>query len=643
MDLLRYFRRSKAPAATPTTSDPRDSALRALSALVAESQARDNSRVADLAERLSEYEEAQQMAGAGPWLANSGERTKDARRALREANPISAQGAFGDIELALQNVEWRREVNLSWTEFSRWGIQQIILISRLYYIKNPILRRLIDVCAAYVFARGVEVSSTDKAANEVLDEFFERNKEVLGRNALIKAERAKDTDGNLFFALFADRFSKGKVTARMLDATEIQEIVADPNDSAVPWYYRRVWTQRIFNPSTGATKLETTEAWYPALDYDPDEQPETIGTRPVLWDCRVLHRKCGTVGQWQFGCPRVYPALDWAKAARRYLEACATLAASLAQFSLTLTTKGGQAALEGIKQQLQTTVSATPGNSLWDTNPTAVNASIFASGPGSKLEAFKTSGAGLDPEKVRDYKLMCTMVKGVPETFLGDTKTGNLATAASLDRPTETVFLEAQEEWVEDLTTISQYVLKTSAGAPSGKLRESLENPAAVAIVGARRVLGKDGRFRYTEASTGATPGKIEIKVTFPSIREGDVPAQIASVCDAMTLQNRGGQVVGIDEKEGVRKLGELVGLDNNDEIVEAMYPESEYVADRSKVPLDAPIGKALPPAGGEPQFQAGQPQQGIPQDKPVATSTEAARRMVEAARELRQAVASLS
>jgi hypothetical protein len=622
---------TEAPAIrTQPSIDPRDAALLALANIADEAQARDNARALDNAEWVAEMREALEMSGAGPWLPNAGARSEASRQALRETSPISSQGAFGDIELALQNVEWRREMNLSLTEFSRWGIQQIILISRLYYIKNPLVRRLVDVCAAYVFARGVEVSSTDETANKVLDDFMERNKSVVGINALIRQERAKDTDGNLFLALFSDPFSRGTVAARWIDATEIQEIVTDPDDSETTWYFRRVWTQRQFNTATGASELTATSAWYPALGYDPVDKPQTIGERPVLWGCRVLHRKCGSVGQWLFGCPRIYPALDWAKAARRYLEAAATVAASLAQFSLTLTTKGGQAALEGVKQQLQTTVSATPGNSLWDKNPTANNASMFASGPGTKLEAFKTSGAGLDPEKVRDYKLMVAMVKGIPETFLGDTKTGNLATAASLDRPTETVFLQAQEEWIEDLTTVAKYVLSVSLGAASGRLRESIADPAGVRIISAR------------EASTGVAPGTIEVKVTFPSIREGDVPAQINAIVDAMTLANKGGQIVGIDEKEGVRKLGELVGLENNDEIVEAMYPEKKYVADRSEEPIDPPIGKALPPPGGKPQFTAGQPQNQRPEDKPVTASTESARRLMDAARELREAVASL-
>ena len=77
-------------------------------------------------------------------------------------------------------------------------------ICRLYYIKNAIIRRLINISSFYVFGRGVEVSSPDETANEVLKEFFDRNSKVLGQVALTDLERRKYYDGNLFFVFFAD-------------------------------------------------------------------------------------------------------------------------------------------------------------------------------------------------------------------------------------------------------------------------------------------------------------------------------------------------------------------------------------------------------------------------------------------------------
>ncbi len=577
MSLLDWFRKPQpqAPPAPPA-KDYREEYL-AVSDALNELRAREAREKAESDEVRKEMEQAQHMCGSGPWLI--AERRADLNKPahLREATPLDSQGAWGDINLALQNVEWRREVNLSWLEFSRWGIQQIILISRLYYLKNPICRRLVDVCAAYVFARGVEVTTNDDAANETLKEFFERNKCVLGQNALVAHERSKDTDGNLFFVLFADKTDKGLTSIRTIDATEIADIICDPDDADTPWFYRRTWDQRSFDPNTGITAVTTQSAWYPALAYEPTNQIPSINTLPVMWDCPVLHRKTGAVAKWHFGCPRLYPMLDWAREARKVLEACASNFQSLAQFAATITTKGGQQAMEGMKAQMSTTVG--PTSQIWDQNPPAGRGSTFVSGPGTKLEAFSRNAAQLDPGYVREFKLMCVMVKGVPETFLGDVSTGNLATATSLDRPTETMFLELQEAWREDLQTIAGYVLQTSKGAPSGALRESRRDFPIRECV---RKTRKDGRRVYEAMKPSDESGDIEIQVNFPAIREGDVPALVAATVESMTLGNKFGQIAGIDEKEGVRLLYDQLGVEDGESLVEAQYPGDTYEQDRA-------------------------------------------------------------
>jgi hypothetical protein len=193
------------------------------------------------------------------------------------------------------------------------------------------------------------------------------------------------------------------------------------------------------------------------------------------------------------------------------------------------------------------------------------------------------------------------MVSGVPETFLADVSTGNLATATSLDRPTETVFLEKQEAWVEDLTVICAYVLKVSAGAPSGRLKEAARHPLRITECG-RKAL-PDGRLVYEAFSDPAESGRIEIQVNFPAIREGDVPALVTATVEAMTLGSRGGQVVGIDEKVGVTKLYDLLGIEGGVELAEEQYPEDEYDPDRSQQEIPPPVPKVDP--GGKPQFTA--------------------------------------
>ncbi len=592
-------------------------------------------------ERVSEMIEARTMAGSGPWrvsdellaetdklITYASERIQQGGVRLRETSPLLSAGATGDIELALQNVEWRREINLSWLEFSRWGIQQLILISRLQYIKHPWIQRGINVAANYVFGRGVEVKAEDDTADEILKQFFERNKKVLGQAALADLHKRLQYDGQIFYCFFADAVDTGEVNIRTIDATEIFEIITNPDDTDEHWYYHRKWTSRKFDPKGGVNAQgESMDCYYPALNAKfPDGGPvKEINGKQVMVDNPVLMQKGGTgVGKWLFDTPKPYAALDWARNGRKMLEADLTTRIALSRIAMTLTTKGGQQALEGAKQQLGTTVG--PNTAIWDQNPPAVPGATFASGPGTSLAAFDTRGAIRNPKDVAEYRNMVAIVFEEPPTWFGDMETSNMSTAQTLDRPTELGMMEKQERWREVLIDISTYVLTVDQGAARGKLSEAKKGNWR--ITEALRMQKKSGQWVYVSESQQKSEGTIQLKCIFPSIREGDMPANVKAITEAMTLDNKGGQIVGIDERAGVARLAEELGLENYGDVLEEQYPDSgpdKYDPNRTKEPLPAPIGRALPPPGGVPQLPGGrQPSAVSPQDKPVtATATE--------------------
>jgi hypothetical protein len=202
--------------------------------------------------------------------------------------------------------------------------------------------------------------------------------------------------------------------------------------------------------------------------------------------------------------------------------------------------------------------------------------------------------------------------------------------------------MEKQEDWRETLVTIGKYVLFRSLTAPSGKLFEAYHRGLAgadvkglseasraaiverwdikrVVICEADREINRHGRMVYSAEAKKKKPGKIEVMATFPAIREGDLPQVIQAITEAMTLQNKGGQVVGIDEKAGVLMLFQELGYENAEEMVELMYPDKEYDPDRTKEPEPAPIPTAPPfSPGGAPQAA---PAKAAPaQSKPGAT-----------------------
>jgi hypothetical protein len=600
----------------------KDDTIRALSSRLNAAAVAEEMRAMMTVDRSSEMEEALHMAGAGPWKMPHADRIRAVMKQERATEslgpeqtemilkensfPYIAQGAYGDAELMLNNIEWKREVNLSWLEFTRWGIQQVILISRLRCLRDPMLRRGMNVAAQYVFGRGVQITSPDQATNDLLKEWRERNKKVLGQVGLTDQERAKFYDGNLFWACFTDEKNSGEVNIRMIDATEIMDQMTDPDDSATPWYYKRCWTQSRVHPITGAISNERMERWHPALNFEPTKEGQgyfdEIQGVPVDWSAPIYHRKCAVPAKWHFGLPEVYPALSWGDAVKRFLQDCMTIRNALAQFSMILTTKGGQQALQGAKSQLSTTVG--PSASLWDQNPPTVAGGIFASGPGSTLAAFNTKGAGGDPDDVRQIKLMVCMTFGLPESFFADMNTSNLATATSLDRPTELNFMERQEVWVEDLTVLGMYQIRKAKGAVNSGYREALKSLRKIRddaigklrVVETPRTKGENGRWIYEAKKQ--KDDEITIQVDFPAIIEADIPARIGAITASMTLGSKMGEVTGIDEREGVKLLFNELGVDDVEELLDKMYPPKTYDPDRTKEPAEpAPIAPGAPGA----------------------------------------------
>ncbi len=166
--------------------------------------------------------------------------------------PTEFKERLWELELALEDRGWVREVTLANLEFSRLGVQQLIRICRIYAIKNPWIKRGAEICALYVFARGVEIRSEDNTANDVIQDFLERNKKELGHIALASKEQSIQTDGSLYFALPAAPDGSVKVT--MIDPLEIMDVITDPDDSSVPRYFYREWsrldTEKNLSPET---------------------------------------------------------------------------------------------------------------------------------------------------------------------------------------------------------------------------------------------------------------------------------------------------------------------------------------------------------------------------------------------------------
>lgn len=501
------------------------------------------------------------------------------RMGLREAKPddtlLRENRALGysleylqeritELELDLEDAGWIRLSFESDMEFSRDGLRRIAALSRLFFLKNPLINRAVTLQSMYVWGQGISIQAKHPAIDAVVQAFLDDPKntvELTGHQARTMKEQDLQVEGNLFFVLFSDTFT-GRVRVRTIPPDEIDEIITNPDDRKEPWYYKRSSvTSRLSEQGVVLTSAAET-AYYPDWRYDPPGKPDTIGGHPVWWASPIYHVRVGGLSTMRFGVPETYSGLDWARAYKEFLEDWATIVRAYAKFAFKATTKSGKKGIAALKSKLGTTL----GVSSSETNPPPNVGSLAVMAEGTDLSPIRTAGATTKAEDGRRMLLMVAAATGLPESFFGDVSVGNLATAKSLDRPTELKFRDRQELWKDILHDMLQYVVDRRAVALlyPGLRGTRIPNPE-----GDERVV-----ILETDPDTGE-PIDRHIDIDFPSVLEHDKAEEVKGIVSAATLDGK--TLAGtMDLKLTSRLLLTALGQDDVDDLLDAIFPEDE-------------------------------------------------------------------
>lgn len=470
--------------------------------------------------------------------------------AATSANLELMRESLSDLELSREDAGWIRFMALSDIEFSRQGLGDIIKISRLMYLKNPLINRAVNIQAAYVWGQGVEVRCEDDRVNELVQQVWNdpaNVAELTGHQARTLKEVDLEVTGNLFFVFFLDPAS-GVTRIRTIPVDEVQEIICNPEDRREPWYYRRTYST---TSATGASVFR--DVYYPDWRHEPS--PGELPGGAEVADQPVYHVKVGGLADMRFGLPEVYQAIDWARAYKSFLEDRATVARALSVFASKLNARGGSRGVAAAKSRLGTTISSTGG----ETNPPPVSGSTIILGEGNDWAPIGVRGATIDPEEGRRFLLMVCAALGLPETFFGDVSVGTLATAQSLDRPTELKFRDRQELWRDVLDNILTYAVQ--------------------------RASGRSG------VTSGVPP---VIEIYFPPILEGDANGRIEGIVRAATLDGKATAGT-MDDRTLARLLLQALQVDGIDEILDQLpepaQPATEAFMEAVKALKEAASG----------------------------------------------------
>lgn len=473
-------------------------------------------------------------------------------------NLVHAVENLAQLELAREDIGYIKLGAFDGQEFSREFLRMIADDALTSYIKNPLNKHGVNVHGNYVFGQGLTIKGDSSEVDKLWQLFWNEpsnRTEFTTIRALFLKEVDLEIEGNLFLTLFTSK-KTGAVRIRSIHSSEISDIITNPEDANEVWFYRRVWSPKKLNEHGAWAAVQEQVEYYPAWNYRPKTKPPTWFGKPVNWDAPIYHVKVGGTSHMRFGVTEIYSALDWSKAYKQMLENYATVRSNLARFAHQLNVKGGKEGVAAAKSKLNTTYGDTGG----ETNPSPVPGSTFLGAEGmAKLEVLRTSGAQSPPEEARGMAVMAGAGHGLPYSILtGDADKSNLATAQSLDRPTELEMNMRRMLWTDIFTDINSYLLYASVKAPSG-------------VVKGKIVVDEWGNEQVT-LNNKAEQG---ITVDWPPILEHDVSETVKAIVSAATLD--GNMDAGVFDLETlIRLLGNAIGVENLGDVIDKMVEQAE-------------------------------------------------------------------
>lgn len=462
------------------------------------------------------------------------------------------QERIAELELALDDVGYERIGDSNFDkQFTKASIDKIAAMARVYWLKNPLVKRAVATQANYVFGQGVDVVAADEDVQTVVDAFMEDSKnraELTGEQAMLTKETELQVTSNLFFTFFTDPLN-GATRVRTIPLSEITRIIYNPDDSKEPWYYYRQWQQP---KEPGSQKYEMHQAMYPDINYMPKGGlPKHFNGIEVMALNPVYHVKTNCLSDMEYGVSEIYAAIDWAKAYKDFLEDWYTIVKSLSKFAWKATSKSGSTGMAQAKQVLEGAING--GSNPMNSDLPGQAAQVWMSSDNFDLAPMPKSGATVAVDDGRRALLMVCAATGIYEHYFGDPSTGNLATAKAMEQPMLLMFQERQELWTDVFNTILGYVINQSALKPGGKLRGVMSF----------------NDYGESYVDMGDTDRSVDVK--FPPILQEDVNERIDAIVKSVTLS---GQTPAntIDLKTATTQM--LTALGEDTDIVDKLFPE---------------------------------------------------------------------
>lgn len=435
-----------------------------------------------------------------------------------------------------------------------------------YYLEDPIVGRSVDMLPTYIFGKGLPKPESPIPEIQVaIDEFWDNDDNKLCLTTFAKQyEKVVELQlyNNIFINVFdVQEIQGGGIRLGTIPHEEITDIICDPNNKDKHLWYRREYVVEEFDFTTGDNVVSSKQSEIQVLWYKHWKNKPPTGMKSPPKDKigpgSIFHLKLGGTSDLKFGVPPVHRVLDWAKAHNEWMRARVALAKAAAQFAWERKLKTGSDPNKVMSiARGWATAARQPdgGTGDWGGNPDGFNTEMH----GPKYASMITTNEGVEynfkgnqstgsSDAASDQKMFRSQISagvGLPQHFLGDEGSANLATATAMNEPVIRMMESMQEFWESVFRELLDYHLDKKGlsnitMASRSKIQTNMMDDAngeqSIGSVTPTDTNTKDAVIIDVSEDSRAAMNKPVYKLAFPPILNRDLGSMLTMVIDAVT------------------------------------------------------------------------------------------------------------
>ena len=369
---------------------------------------------------------------------------------------------------------------------------------------NPLAKEIIDIITFFSIGKGVTIKFNNDQVQDLWDKFAERNK--------LQQYLRMDSDTLTWAGELGShktKFPDGFPRLRHIDPSTVWEIVGDPLDTEIPYYYHQQFPTQY------------------QLTYKPGDIASAYVVNDIPAD-EVIWLKINTVPGEKRGRSDLFNILGWLKRFRNYYDARITKAQMEESFGLDVLIKGSANDVDDWLSDPNNSMIPRPGDKLVHNEaveykyiqPTASSAGNATDSIGEAIRSICATGAGLSPE------------------YLGvGGKSGTRATAITKSEPSARKFEDRQTIFKGYIDEIIKWWKVAMPGMPTTQVRDASLGALKRALQARKWALVAKEAVALMSAGVVTEPIDMNYQIIFPEIGTEDRTAKMKDIATSQALE----------------------------------------------------------------------------------------------------------